>query len=175
MDEIARASGVSRSLLYVYFQDKEDILAAIMLRAANALRQRFYDVAGQTGTGRARVTALGYCYYRFSLEEPYYFDMLTHTAAFIATHEDRAQDVISTTAEIMAIMTRAIESGISDGSICANLAADSLQTALYLRGAFHGVIMLARTATHPMIRHRLAKPDALVTYTIERLTSSLMP
>ncbi len=175
MDEIARASGVSRSLLYVYFQDKEDILAAIMLRAANALLQRFSGLAGQTETGRAQVTALGHGYYQFSVDKPYYFDMLTHAASFIATNKDKAQEVIHITARIMAIMTEAIEAGVADGSICARQAADSIQTALYLRGAFHGVIMLARTATHPMLKEHLAKPDKLVNYTIDRLTCSLAP
>lgn len=46
MDEIARAAGLSRALLYVYFKDKSAIMRGVMLRALlNGMQDSTLDAA----------------------------------------------------------------------------------------------------------------------------------
>lgn len=174
MDDIARAAQLSRGLLYVYFRDKSAILEAVMLRAAEALRCRFRTLAATDLCGHDQILAMGEAYYTFSLEQPDYFDLLTRAASDWPTlPPETSQQMLATcSGEVMAIMADAIRRGVSDGSLAANQIRDPVQTALYLRGALHGVIMLTRQPDG------LGLPAgqnaaALVHYTLETLGASL--
>lgn len=174
MDDIARAAQLSRGLLYVYFRDKGAILEAVMLRAAEALRCRFRTLAATSLCGREQILAMGEAYYAFSLEQPDYFDLLTRAASDWPTlPPETSQHMLATcSGEIMVIMAEAIRRGINDGSLAKDRISDPVQTALYLRGALHGVIMLTRQPDG------LGLPDgqdaaALVRYTLETLGASL--
>lgn len=146
MDDIARAAALSRGLLYVYFRDKAAILDAVMLRAAEDLRQHFRDVAASHRNGSAKIQAMGEAYYRFSIEQPDYFDLLTRAAGDWPTIQDEPTDntLDVCSGEIMGLMAESIEAGIADGSMDPEMIRSPLETALYLRGALHGIIMLTR-------------------------------
>lgn len=167
MDDIARAAALSRGLLYVYFRDKAAILDAVMLRAAEDLRQRFRDVAASNSSGSDRIQAMGEAYYAFSIEKPDYFDLLTRAAGDWPTAEgeptDNTLDICS--GEIMGIMAETLEAGITDGSMNAELIPSPMQTALYLRGALHGIIMLTRQPAVKELADQQSA-DALVSYAL---------
>lgn len=174
MDDIARAAQLSRGLLYVYFRDKAAILEAIMLRAAEALRYRFRTLAETDLSGRDQILAMGEAYYAFSQEQPDYFDLLTRAASDWPTlPPETSQQLLATcSGEVMAIMADALRRGLKDGSLATEHISDPVQTALYLRGALHGVIMLSRQPDS------LGLPEgqdaaALVRYTLETLGASL--
>lgn len=175
MDHIARQAGLSRGLLYVYFRDKQGILASIMLRAAEGLRQRFRDMDRAELCGAERIEAMGRNYLAFSIEQPNYFDVLTRAASDwpqADTQTDLGPMQVCT-GEIMEIMSRAIADGISDQSIDPARVRDPLQTALYLRGALHGVIMMTRNSGKGPAAPELTEPAQLVEYTIRTLASSI--
>ncbi|MCH8543915.1 MAG: TetR/AcrR family transcriptional regulator [Alcanivorax sp.] len=181
MDDIARGASLSRGLLYVYFRDKSDMLEAVMLRAAETLRQRFRDVSAQGLSGGEQIQAMGQAYYAFSVEEPDYFDLLTRAASdwpsagisgesLAGAPDDSAMALCS--GEVMQIMATAIQRGVDDGSLSADHVRCPVQTALYLRGALHGVIMLTRQeAGHDLPDETAAQ--ALVSYTLDMLGVSL--
>jgi len=175
MDDIAQQAKLSRGLLYVYFRDKQDILASIVLRAAESLRQRFRDSDLPELCGADRIEAMGLSYLAFSVEEPNYFDVLTR-AASDWLQADTLTDLSAIqicTGEVMEIMVRALNDGLSDNSIDPLQVRDPAETALYLRGALHGVIMLTRNFVHrPEELHSVA-PDSLVEYTIRALKDSI--
>lgn len=175
MDDIARAASLSRGLLYVYFRDKSAILAAVMLRAGEHLRQRFQEVAALPINGAEKIQAMGLAYYRFSQEEPRYFDLLTRAASDWLQGEGHIEDeaLEHCSTEVMEIMADTLRRGIADGSLSSEQVRDPFQTALFLRGALHGVIMLTRQEAGRDI------PDedtshALVAYTMDRLRASLL-
>lgn len=175
MDDIARESRVSRPLLYVYFTDKPAIMRGIMLRAAQALRERFADVLQSLDVGAEQIKALGHAYYRFSVEQPDYFDALTEASSMVHRAADAAIDteLAACAAGTMDLMETALQRGVADGSLNAERVSDPMTTAYYLRGAVHGVIMQCRSLSDVKPGH--PAPDALVNYTLEMLGHSMAP
>ncbi len=76
MDQVARSARLSRALVYVYFQDKEDLLFAIGDRAMQLLKTRFEAAAAGPGTGLQHVEAIGRAYMGYALEFPALFRCL---------------------------------------------------------------------------------------------------
>lgn len=175
MDEIARTAQLSRALLYVYFKDKAAIMRGLMLRAGEALRNRFADAIGQSEVGAEQVGHIGRAYYRFSIEMPDYFDVLTQATTFehLADEDEQSTALHACAAEAMSMMVSALITGVNDGSLSRERVADPLMTAFYLRGALHGVIMQgSKSAETDPIRPEL---EALVDYTLDMLKHSMRP
>lgn len=175
MDEIARTAQLSRALLYVYFKDKAAILRGLMLRAVKALRDRFAAAVQQADRGAEQISNIGRAYYRFSIEEPNYFDLLTQATAFehLAEEDEHSEAVQACGIEAMTLMVEALRKGVADGSLSSERVADPLLTAYFLRGAVHGVIMQGSKS----VEIDPARPDleALVDYTLHMLTQSMRP
>ncbi|MEC7376874.1 MAG: helix-turn-helix domain-containing protein, partial [Pseudomonadota bacterium] len=145
MDDIARTASLSRALLYVYFKDKAAIQRGIMLRAGHSLFRRFEEARQTADTGLAQIRAMGESYYRFYLEEPDYFSALTKASTAMAeADESQAEEMLCSKSDLMALMVGAIELGLEDGTMNRQRISDPVQTALYLRGALHGVILLCQ-------------------------------
>lgn len=178
MEDIARKARLSRALLYVYFKDKSAIQRGIMFRAGDSLRRRFTAAGEQADSGRTRIAAMGQAYYRFSQEQPLYFEALTQAAsARLEADPEEAQMMACKEEATMALMAGAIERGLEDGSIGQDRVKDPLQTAFYLRGALHGVIMLCRQKELGQKNEQDPgqTDQQLVAYTLQMLTLSLQP
>lgn len=168
MSDIAMAARLSRSLLYVYFKDMDDILFAVTLRAFRALCRTFERVVAQQKFGRLKIRAIGESYIRFAQDERVYFDL-------VAQFESRSLDGTSAGSyyarcqtasnQVLRTMTEAIQSGIDDGSIREDL--DPTQTAVVLWGFTHGLIQL-RAHKESLLKERLdLDPDALVNQALD--------
>ena len=172
MDDIARTASLSRALLYVYFKDKAAIQRGIMLRAGHSLFRRFEEARQTADTGLSQIRAMGESYYRFSLEEPDYFSALTKAStAMIEADESQAQEMLCSKSDLMELMVGAIELGLQDGTMNRERISDPAQTALYLRGALHGVILLCQSE---MGEGNDGFPaEQLIRHTMDMLTSSI--
>jgi AcrR family transcriptional regulator len=174
MDDIAREVRLSRALLYVYFKDKAAIQHGIMLRAAERLRERFESAREGQATGLAEIQAMGQAYYRFYLEEPEYFAALTKASTVIQEAEaEQAEAMKHCEMASMSLMVQALEAGLEDGSISAKRVSDPFQTALYLRGALHGVIMMCQQEMGESGPFASYPEDPLIGHTMAMLTTSL--
>ncbi|MEX0737851.1 MAG: TetR/AcrR family transcriptional regulator [Pseudohongiella sp.] len=175
MDDIARAAQLSRALLYVYFKDKAAIMRGVMLRAAQSLQRRFECAMAAGDTGVAQIEGIGHAYHAFSVDEANYFDVLTSMATFPGPDETDAQLLAMDHCRerVNDLMVQALQNGIRDGSLSAVHINNPLQTAFYLQGALHGVIMQTRGAKSPQGSY----PEAhdLIKYTIAMLTNSIEP
>ncbi|MDN6320506.1 MAG: TetR/AcrR family transcriptional regulator [Marinobacter sp.] len=172
MDDIARTASLSRALLYVYFKDKAAIQRGIMLRAGQSLSKRFRAARQTAGTGLEQIRVMGESYYRFYLEEPDYFSALTKASTAMAeADEAQAMDMLCSKSELMGLMTDAIKLGLEDGTMSRQRIQSPEQTALYLRGALHGTILLCQSemsesgGTFPA--------ESLIQHTMDMLTSSI--
>jgi len=181
MDHIAKAAGLSRSLLYVYFDDKDDIHTALCSRALDSLYQRKLAAYAECRTGAEKVRAGGLAYYRFYLEEPDSFKTLCLRMSLAgetrSTHQQikpAQQKTQQQEEKIMSLMESAIMQGIEDGSIIKSKVSDPLQTALYLRGALHGIIMLQDASGSQIFDTAGLERDALIRYGIDTLASTLL-
>ncbi|MGM0766440.1 MAG: TetR/AcrR family transcriptional regulator [Pseudomonadota bacterium] len=180
MDDIARTASLSRALLYVYFKDKAAIQRGIMLRAGQSLCRRFEQARDTATSGLAQISAMGAAYYRFYLDEPDYFSALTKASTAMTEADDQlARDMLCSESELMNLMVGAIRLGLEDGTMNRERIHDPEQTALYLRGALHGVILLCqsetgeRDSTNGTTAPAAFSADALIRHTMEMLTSSL--
>lgn len=177
MDDIARTASLSRGLLYVYFRDKSSIQRGIMLRAGESLCRRFEEARATASTGLAQITAMGHAYYRFYREEPDYFTSLTTASTAMAgADEEQADAMMCSKSEMMGFMVGAIRLGLEDGTINRVRIQDPLETALYLRGALHGVIMLCQSEQEALGEttdpgHSPA--ESLIRHTMDMLTTSI--
>lgn len=176
MDDIAHTASLSRALLYVYFKDKAAIQRGIMLRAGQCLTACFEEARRTADTGLAQIAAMGEAYYRFYLDEPDYFSALTKaTTAMAEADADQAREMLCSKTELMSLMIDAIRQGLDDGTMSRERIADPVQTAVYLRGALHGVILLCQSELGSTQRHENEEfsADALIRHTMEMLTSSI--
>ncbi|HEA51479.1 hypothetical protein LCGC14_1485200 [marine sediment metagenome] len=172
MDDIARTASLSRALLYVYFTDKAAIQRGIMLRAGHSLSERFRQARQTANTGLAQIRAMGESYYRFYLDEPDYFSALTKASTAMAdADETQAREMLCSKSELMSFMTEAIELGLEDGTMSRQRILNPEQTALYLRGALHGAVLLCQSEVSETGDSFPA--DSLIRHTMDMLTSSL--
>lgn len=176
MDDIARTASLSRALLYVYFKDKAAIQRGIMLRAGQSLTTRFEAARRTADTGLAQIAAMGEAYYQFYLEEPDYFTALTNaTTAMAEADSDQAEEMWCSKAELMNLMAEAIQQGLEDGTMNKKRITDPMQTAVYLRGSLHGVMLLCQSelGTDQSREKENFSANALIRHTMEMLMSSI--
>ena len=173
MEEIAKHAQLSRALLYVYFKDKAAIMRGVMLRASRTLEEYFALAVNAGKTGGQQIDGIGHAYYAFSKEQTDYFNVLTEMNTFPDSNDDNSQveEIFDCKERITVIMVEALRKGMQDGSLNANHMQDPLQTAYFLQGALHGVIMSTRTRNNDM--NQAQESEALVLYTITMLTEAM--
>jgi AcrR family transcriptional regulator len=144
MADIAEAAQVSRSLLYVYFEDMDDIVLAVTHRGFRSMRQRFEAAVAEHDIGLLQMRGIGEAYVDFAREEPTHFHLVAQFESRVADPEDatgRMRKCLGEADRGLGAMAEAIRNGIEDGSMRADL--DPLQTAMTLWGSTHGLIQLA--------------------------------
>ncbi|MAL99184.1 TetR/AcrR family transcriptional regulator [Hydrocarboniclastica marina] len=174
MDEIAKAAQLSRALLYVYFKDKSAILRSITLRAGEELRRRFQAAVATEATGIGQIAAIGQAYYQFSQQKPDYFDVLTHAASLSIDNADElGQAQRECEFRTMEVLVAALTTGLEDNTLSGRRIVEPLETALYLWGALHGVIMLSKQQGRGSHTAAAVRPEKLVAHTMQMLMLSL--
>ncbi|MCU0760243.1 MAG: TetR/AcrR family transcriptional regulator [Steroidobacteraceae bacterium] len=145
MDQVARKARLSRALLYVYFQDKDDLLFGLCNRALDILHRRFLEAVGRHREGIAQVEACGRAYVAFAQEFPVYAEALAafeaHSVERVAGEGNVGACVIAGD-RVHAVLIAAIEHGMRDGSVRPD-AGPPLLVSFTLWGFLHGVIQLA--------------------------------
>ena len=147
MDHVARRARISRALLYVYFQDKDDLQFALCERALGLLLERFEQAQARHGTGLERITAIGRAYVAFAAEFPVHFEALSRFQAHQACPAPAPLNAAACDAigeRVHQLMFAAIEAGQRDGSIAPE-AGTPPAIAMVLWGFMHGVIQLIAT------------------------------
>lgn len=147
MDQVARKARLSRALLYVYFQDKADLMFGLCNRALNILQQRFSGAVLRHKEGLRQVEACGRSYVAFAQEFPVYFEALAKFEAhsFDPTAEAGNEGACVLAGDrVHAVLIGAIERGVRDGSIRPDAGPPPL-VSFTLWAFMHGVIQLAST------------------------------
>jgi AcrR family transcriptional regulator len=104
MDDIARAAGVTKPMLYRYFGSKEDLYAAYLRSAGNELvdRVRALDTRGQSPLARLRVGLRAFLTY---VEEHRVGWTVLHTETITPTDAHIAREVAELRARIIRMLT----------------------------------------------------------------------
>ena len=183
MDDIASSAGFSRALLYVYFKDKKDIYQAIKIRAIEALHQRMINKVDINASGIEQVTATGMAYYEFYLQDTDYFNCLSldislsnqsgHNKKGQRKKMERSEQGIKIESAIMNIMVNALERGISDKTLDRIKIDNALETALFMRGSLHGIILMQENDGQYLLTKAGINTDKLIRNAITRMVSSI--
>ncbi|MBV6415909.1 MAG: hypothetical protein CMLOHMNK_00432 [Steroidobacteraceae bacterium] len=163
MDEVARKARLSRALLYVYFEDRSDLLFAICERGLENLRARFEAAASGPPTGLEQIGAIGRAFVTFSREQPVYYDALSKFAMHSPMNPESGTNEFRCVLcgdRVHDILVACIERGIADGSIRADAGPPAL-VGLTLWGYMHGIIQLATTKP-AVLEHRGFDVERLV-------------
>jgi len=175
MDDIASSAGFSRALLYVYFKDKKDIYQAIKIRAIKALHNRMIEAVSLCNTGMEQAMATGLAYYDFYLQDTHYFNCLSLNISLNnqCKKMERSEEGIEIEKAIMQIMIDALERGIQDNTLDANKINNPLETALFMRGSLHGVILMQDNDGQHLLNKAGINTDSMIRNGIKHLVQSL--
>ena len=173
VDQVARSARLSRALVYVYFRDKEDLLFAIGERAMRLLRDRFVAAIAVPGSGMDQVDAIGRAYMGYAHEFPHYFDFCTrfqsHSTAIDPSSNEGACHFAGD--QVMGTLVQAIETGIRDGSIRADVG-EPMLLSFTLWAFTHGIIQIAMAKGSELARRGVAAQD-FTSYAFNLLSSAV--
>jgi len=147
MDDVAQASELSKATLYLYFKNKEELYAAILVRGSEILHGMFRDAVESHQSGLEQTAAIGRAYMGFHEEYRDYYDaMLYFDAKGFDTCEDCefGQKCEEYRERIMGLVARAVANGVADGSLRPDL--DPVKTAVLLWASSSGVLTALATA-----------------------------
>jgi AcrR family transcriptional regulator len=174
MDDVARRARLSRALLYVYFQDRSDLMFGLAERAMGMLLARFNEAAERHRAGLDQVIAIGRAYVAFSQEFPVLFEALARCE--LKTPEPTEG---SPSEQACAIggdrlqhrLIQSIDAGVRDGSIRSDIGSPLL-TSVTLWGFMHGIIQLTSTKANALAHHGVTA-QSLVEHAINMVARDL--
>lgn len=179
-DEIAKKAKLSRSLIYVYFKDKNDIHMGLCIRAGQILFNTMKECLSQETDGINQVHAIGKAYYMFYKTEPFLFKLLSMRMSMPEGRVSASLDFISSQNEMQALEDRimqqmmgAIRLGLEDGTVEKSKIKSPMQTAMFMRGAMHGLIMLQDSAGSDLFDRSELDREELIDYARNFVTSAL--
>ena len=160
VEQVARSARLSRTLVYVYFRNKEDLLFAIGERAMRLLHDRFVQAAAGHVLGIDKIEAIGRAYMGYAYEFPHYFDFCSRFQAHSVTVDPGSHEGACRTAgdETMGTVVEAIQAGTRDGSIRADVG-EPVMFAITLWAFTHGTIQLVMAKGGDLARFGIAASD----------------
>ena len=152
MDRVAAEAGYCKRTLYLYFKDKDDLFAAIVLRGLRTLNTMLHEACESTERGIDKIKAIARVYFRFFCEDPVSFNFMIsfdyknryyHCPVNSEEHgifKVECQKIGDDNADLT---VQAIEAAIEDGTIKTKLS--PLQLLLILWGELSGVMEIIVT------------------------------
>jgi AcrR family transcriptional regulator len=142
MDEIAEAAGLSVGTVYLYFSNKPVLYLSLLDSAFENQEKALRRAALRGSTATDKVLKMAEAYADYFLREPEYFQaliFLQHGDLRIPESEALAERLADRGAALLRFVANLIEAGIERGEF---RKVDAFNTALFLWGAWNGVIGL---------------------------------
>lgn len=143
MDDVALEAGLAKGTLYLYFENKESLYVAVVVRGAEILAEMMARGAARETKGIDRAYATGVAFYEFSKEYPFYFRMLMDAEPrchWGDVSEPVRREFAARNLDAWKIVVDAVRTGIRDGTVRPD--AEPLKTALFLIEATKAMIRL---------------------------------
>jgi TetR/AcrR family transcriptional regulator len=145
MDDVAEKAEVSKGSLYLYFQNKNDLVLGICYRATHLLNESFRKVLDSNRSGLSLVRELGETYLHYVKNHPQYYSSMKFLDNLHSTREGTESEYLQLCTqnrqEGFRLMVEAIQRGMDDGSIKQELPAEQL--ALLFWSTSHGVVTIS--------------------------------
>lgn len=123
MDDIANEVGFNKATLYLYFENKESLFVAVVLRGAQILHSMVYESIKNCTTGIKIMDAIGREYFNFVDKYPEYNRAYLYFLSGRFDLEDReamnkdAKEILRLRQDTFILKCNAIKSGIEEGEI----------------------------------------------------------
>lgn len=143
--EIAKRSRLSRSLVYFYFPDREDLFHAVCDRGLTKMLKRFEAAVAKHDTGLEQIMAIGRAYLAFSQAEPLHFEILSRMQAQETDPADESETVKGANERgraCLMLVAQALGNGLADGSIRKGIGHPG-PTAVAVWAFTHGLIQIS--------------------------------
>ena len=142
---VAKQSRLSRSLIYVYFPKRTDLVHAVCERGIAVLQSRLASEGARPGKGIDQVIAMARAYHAFSKEEPLYFSVIAEIETYtIPTSEQNEieRKLTDCGKQVLGLVAMAVKKGLHDGSVCSDCG-DPLLSAVSIWAFTHGIIQVS--------------------------------
>jgi TetR/AcrR family transcriptional regulator len=121
-EDLAKKSGYSKGSIYLYFDNKNEIIGAIISRAVKLLYEYFKKCAKKEKNGLDKIISIGYEYMEFTKKNPLYRNIITCPDSEgiqrkLISESASLKDLKKADEEIFNLLTSIIEEGKKDGSI----------------------------------------------------------
>ena len=136
MDDIAREIGLNKATLYLYFENKESLFFAVVLRGARILNSMVNEKIKGCRTGIETLDAIGIAYFEFVNKHPDYSRAYLYFRSERFSIEDGedlcddAREILELRRKEFAVTCNAIRSGIDEGTIRPDL--DPVEVTVFL-------------------------------------------
>ncbi|OPX58326.1 MAG: regulatory protein [Methanobacterium sp. PtaB.Bin024] len=119
MNQIAQEVGLNKATLYLYFNNKESIYFAIVLRGVQIFKEILKNKVNTGKTGIDKLEEAGRAYFEFYKDYPDYHDVYLYfkSKRFKDSRDEYALQIESLTGDLMIIICNSIQEGIKDGTI----------------------------------------------------------
>lgn len=144
MSEIAKEAGYSKATLYVYFQDKEEIVGFLVLSSMKKLKEYISSAVESEKDFKEKYFAICQAMVLYEKEYPFYFSMvLDHINIDFSnsSSEESERETFRVGEEINALLISFFTYGIKEGVFKAQL--DVKTTIFSIWGMLSGFIQLA--------------------------------
>lgn len=166
MRQLASELGVSPMTPYRYFQDKDDILAAVRTNGFNAFAETLEAARASAKSARAKAAAVGDAYVRFAFEHPHTYKLMFDLNQPMG--DDQHPELLEAGRRAHATQTAWVKDQIAAGE----MVGDPEHIGAMFWAATHGVVVLEMAGKLPPgaardLHHQLSatlakglKPDA---------------
>ncbi|MGB9339769.1 MAG: TetR/AcrR family transcriptional regulator [Polyangiales bacterium] len=143
MDAVADAAELSKGTLYLYFENKDALCAAVATRLIDAFTPFIDSAVSEAATGLDGVRALFQAYYDHTQENPHHFRF---ALAWLSAGErmDDSTEAFQTyrgrVGQLLSLLVTSLQRGQSDGSVRADV--EPLPQAMQLWTGFLGIILV---------------------------------
>lgn len=117
MDDIAKALEMARATLYLSFKNKDDIYAAVAIRASKIIGRMFGDINQNGKTGLEKVESVAMTYYEFYKKYAGYYMAYYHTGMFSQEGSPDLEELREIRINSFRVVVDAVKEGIRDGTI----------------------------------------------------------
>ncbi len=135
MRQLAAELGVSPMTPYRYFEDKDDILAAVRANGFNRFAESLEQARESISGAHARGAAVGEAYVTFALEHPHSYKLMFD---FNQPHAEKYPELVAAGRRAQRTMTGYIEDALAEGL----MNGDPEQIGLMFWAAIHGAVIL---------------------------------
>ena len=141
MSKIAKLAGISPATIYLYFENKEALFAAIVLRGIGILENKYIECMEKQVPGTVKVALMGEAYYRFSQEQPDYLRLIHFYGSERFSKENPyTTEIGKGYGTCRRILEEAVREGIDDGTIRGDI--DPFLISMYLMISFMGILSM---------------------------------